>query len=49
MPAEAAPASRPLWPRPSPKCQPQVMAIHFNGPESLAVEWIDGTITNWPI
>ena len=28
-----------------PSCDPQVVAIHFNGPDSFAVEWIDGTVT----
>lgn len=28
-----------------PKCKDNVVAIHFSGPSSFAVEWIDGTVT----
>lgn len=32
-----------------PKCDPRVQAIHFNGPDSFAVECLDGTVRNRPI
>lgn len=28
-----------------PKCNDEVLTIHFNGPESFAIEWSDGTVT----
>lgn len=34
-----SPAGGPPW------CDPEVVAIHFNGPDSFAVEWVDGTVT----
>ena len=27
-------------------CREQVKAVHFNSPRSLAVEWLDGTVTS---
>jgi hypothetical protein len=28
-----------------PSCDRRVKAIHFDGPDSFAIEWLDGTVT----